>query len=241
MNIAIVDDMLADRTRLINDIKKYAGENAMLVCMTEYQNGEEFLSSAQLTTLDAVFLDIYMGELSGMEVAHQIHKLYPSCQIVFVATSSAFAVQSYEVRAFYYILKPYEYGDIVRVMSMLDQNLQKSSRYIKVKEGREWRKILLSDIIYVDYSNHYVQIHTEDVIISTYMNFPEMAEKLSGYNEFLNCYRCIIVNLNKIQKIDEMFFLLCNGEYIPINRKRAKEIKACYVDYIFGTLEEGAI
>lgn len=238
MNIAIVDDSTADRLRLLTDIKNYAQKNAVLVSVTEYSSCSDFMDNAQLPLVDAVFLDIYVGEQSGMDLARQMRSLHSSCQIVFVTTSPAFAVESYEVNAFYYIVKPFSYSDIERVMNMLDKKLHKSSRYIKIKEGREWCKVLISDILYVDYYNHYVQIHTENAIISTYMKFLEIEEKLLAYSEFLVCYRCIIVNMDKIKKVDDLFFLMNTGEYVPINRKRVKELKATYVDYIFGVIDE---
>lgn len=238
MHIAVVDDQPADRARLINEIKECVRESTRHVSVMEYESGEQFLQQAQFDELDAVFLDIYMNELSGMDVAYKIREHDQTCQIVFVTTSADFAVQSYEVRAFYYILKPYDHGAIAKVMRLLDANLKKSARYIMVKEGREWCKVLLSDILYADYHNHYVQIHTESAIISTYMKFPEIENTLCEYRAFLSCYRCIVVNMDKIQKMDTDFFLLCNGEYIPINRKRSKIIKSHYVDYMFDVSDE---
>lgn len=239
MNIAVIDDLEIDRAQLLNDIRLYAKENALLVRLTEYESGEAFLTQDAVLGLDAVFLDIYMGTLTGMDVAREIHSLNPACQIVFVTTSPAFAVESYEVQAIYYILKPCEYKNIANVMKLLEQKLQKSSRFIKVKEGREWCKIMLTDILYIDYSNHYIQIHTENAIISTYMKFSVMEDMLCGYHEFLNCYRCIIINMEKIKKVDNLFFLLCNGEYVPINRKRVKEIKDRYISFVFGDMDVG--
>ncbi|MEG2087942.1 MAG: LytTR family DNA-binding domain-containing protein [Angelakisella sp.] len=238
MNVAIIDDSQEDRNRLLGAVAQYAKENALMIYTEAYQSGEEFLKKANLAVLDAVFLDIYMAQLSGIDTARTIRSLAPSCQIIFVTASAEFAVESYSVRAFYYILKPYRHAEIAAVLGLLEEHLQKSSRYITVKEGREQCKILLSDILYVDQSNHYVQIHTESAIISTHMRFQEMEQQLLLYREFYSCYRCLLVNMNKIQKVDEFFFLLCNGEYVPINRKRVREIKTYYTDYVFGTIEE---
>lgn len=237
LKIAIVDDSSKDRAILLESICRYAKAKAILVHVTEYASGEALLESAQLTSIDAVFLDIYMNGQSGMEVAQRLRNMGLSCRIIFVTTSPEFGVQSYRVGAFYYVLKPYDYDDIACVMDKLEFSAQKSSRYIKVKEGRDWLKILLADILYADYSNHYVQIHTESRIVRTYMKFSEFEKILADCGEFLSCYRCIIVNMDRIKKVDDLFFLLCNGEYIPINRKRVKEIKACYVEYVFDVLE----
>lgn len=234
MDIAIVDDSYADRIQISNYIKKYAKENSVFIRIKEYSNGEVFLDDAEVNTLDAVFLDIYMDRLGGMETAEQIRRIGGNCLIVFVSLTEAFALKSYEVRAFDYLLKPIDYEKISVTMGLLVQNMTYDSRFIVVKEGRELRKVFLSDIIYSDYNNHYVRIHTKECIISTYVKFADFEERMRKYASFLTCYRCIIVNMDKIEKIEDGFFLMNNGEYIPIKRDRSKEIKARYTSYIFG-------
>lgn len=238
MNIAIVDDSPADNARLFGEIERYATQSFVDVNIKEYTSGEQFLEQMELNPVDVVFLDIYMGKVNGMEVAQEIRKRNIDCHIIFVTTSVGYAIKSYEVGALHYILKPYESKEIDDVMLKIEKNANKAARYMKIKEGREWRKIMLDSILYVDYSNHYIQIHLIDEVISTYMKFPEIEAKLLVYKEFLSCYRCIVVNMNKIKKADELFFMLNNGEFVPINRKRVKEIKQTYVDYIFGLVEE---
>ncbi|MEG1478390.1 MAG: LytTR family DNA-binding domain-containing protein [Clostridiales bacterium] len=237
MNIAIVDDSNSDCFQLINFLTKYSNENALLLTINSFENGEKFLNSGNLSKIDAIFLDIYMDKVNGMEVAQEIRKQGLSCNIIFTTTSESFAVQSYEVRAFDYLVKPITYEKIDKVMSLLDKSTNASSHFIIVKEGRELRRILVSDIIYADYHNHYVQIHTDKYIISTYKKFGDFEEELLNYKSFITCYRCILVNMNKIEKVEEGFFLMKNGEYVPINRNRAREIKNRYIDYIFGEME----
>lgn len=238
MNIAIIDDCMADRLHLIKCLKLEAKKAMISIRFEEYGSGEKFLNQSLLPTLDAVFLDIYMNEIDGIEVAKQLRLVNSSCQIIFVSASSKFAVQSYEVRAFYYILKPFTALEIAHVLTLLDHNLKKSSHYIKVKTGKAWIKVFLSDLIYVDYSNHYIFLHTENQVINTHLNFQDIEKVLLVYLEFICCYRCIIVNMNAISKVDGFFFLLTNGEYIPINRKRANEIKTHYYDYLLGRIEK---
>ncbi|MEG1779222.1 MAG: response regulator, partial [Oscillospiraceae bacterium] len=146
MKIAIVDDVSADRAQLIKYVEQYAKDNAVDIGVSEYESGEAFLAGTSLTEVDVIFLDIYLSGMSGMDLAYKIRSSNQPCNIVFVTTTSSFAVQSYDVQAFYYILKPYVYKDFSNVMSKLMQKMQKSPEYIKVKEGRDWCKILLEDI-----------------------------------------------------------------------------------------------
>ena len=128
-----------------------------------------------------IFLDIYMPGLSGLETASEIRKLDTNCLLIFSTTSSDFAVKSFRVRAFDYLVKPYKYEQLAEIMSLAEKALNKSSRYIEVKESREMVKVLIRDILYADYDNHYIQIHTKENIIKTYLSFQDFAPLLLEY------------------------------------------------------------
>ncbi len=240
MKIAIVEDLQSDRTILSRYIQKYAKLNHITVDISFYESGEEFLENARLSELDVVFLDIYMQALNGMEVAQKIRNDASNCLIVFVTTTDSFAVQSYHVNALYYLVKPFHFEAFLPVMKRVHKSLKTSSLYIEIKSSREMRKILLSNIILVDYYAHYVQIHTQDQMIRTYMKFAEIESMLLEYPEFLCCFRNIIINMNAVKKIDGKDFILINEKRVPINRSRSKEIKSEYADYMFNKLEANA-
>lgn len=107
MKIAIVDDLELDAEQLSHLILSYMKEHRIPAAVPEiFSNGETFLASFTAGSFDIVFLDIYMDGLSGMETARKIRALDASCRIVFVTTSPDFAVDSYDVNAAFYLLKP---------------------------------------------------------------------------------------------------------------------------------------
>ncbi|MEG1441597.1 MAG: response regulator, partial [Oscillospiraceae bacterium] len=144
MNIAIVEDFITDIKRILGFFKQY--DNSLISNLNVYKSGEDFLESANLYTLDVVFLDIYMEKLNGMDVAEKIRKVNETCQIIFVTTSADFAVKSYEVRAFDYLLKPVTFEKFSKVMKNLEKNMKRIAQSIVVKTGRTNRKLFVSDI-----------------------------------------------------------------------------------------------
>lgn len=107
MKIAIVDDLKLDAEQLSHLILSYMKEHRIPTAAPEiFPNGETFLASFTVGSFDIVFLDIYMDGLSGMETAQKLRALDASCRIVFVTTSPDFAVDSYDVNAAFYLLKP---------------------------------------------------------------------------------------------------------------------------------------
>ena len=74
--------------------------------MDVYESGEAFLQRTTDSEYDLVFLDIFMKELTGMEVARQMAADGSRCPVIFLTTSMDYALEGYEVGAFRYLLKP---------------------------------------------------------------------------------------------------------------------------------------
>ncbi len=239
MNLAIVDDQQTDRTALHSYIQTYCQSHHIALHADQFDSGEAFLNGCSHTNYDLVFLDIYMGGIDGMTVARKLRENNESTLLVFVTTSEHHAVPSFRVRAFDYLLKPFDYSRLEETMLLCDRELSKHSRSIKVKEGRYWINILLQDIIYVDYSNHYVQIHTVQRIVKTYMPFQEFSSILLTYPQFMICYRNCLINMDHVGRMEPNDFVMQNNEWVPIARKQRTLIRQQYADYAFERLSGG--
>ncbi|MEG2002656.1 MAG: LytTR family DNA-binding domain-containing protein, partial [Clostridia bacterium] len=229
----------------VDDVKKLKEyidinlENSLLeINVNTFENGELFIKSNIVADCDVVFLDIFMDEMNGIEVARLIRQTNTKCLIVFVSTSNSFAVESYGVQATDYLLKPYDYQQFEKVMDKVNGDVSQKSVYFTLKNKSEDHRILLSSIIYIDYFNHYVKVHTDDGVVKSYLvTFDEVQKTLSVYKNIIWCYRNILVNMDKIAKTDDFYFILSNGENIPINRDKVKEIKNEYRSYLFKQIE----
>ena len=102
-------------------------------------------------------------------------------------------------------------------------------------------RILITDIIYVDYHNHYIQVHTDSRVIRSYMSFGEFSPMLSPYRQFLWCYRNCMVNMDYVDTWEDHDFILKNGERLPIFKSQRKEILQAYANYIFDYVNGGTI
>lgn len=238
MYIAIIENDIKDAELLNNMILHYCTKHSIEHSTRLFESGEQFIKSYTGKEYDVIFLDIFMDGMTGMEVATKIRSLSESCLIVFSTQSRDFAVESYSVRAFHYLVKPYGYPELYRVMELCDKALMKRSHYIEVKEGRSLTKIRIGDILFTDYSNHYIYIHMNKKTVRCYKSFDEFSPILLKYPQFLNCYRNCLVNMDKVSTIDGRDFVMENGEKIPIYKKKFVELKEQYADYVFNMLEE---
>lgn len=241
MTTALVDDSSSDIERLHNDLACYCREHSIHMNIHTFTEGTALFQSMQQTAYDLVFLDIYMGHTTGIQIADRIRELAPKCQIIFTTVSEEHAVSAYRLHALDYLVKPYRYADLADALDRFEQIADKFARYIEIKEGRYYTRILLSDILYTDYSNHYIQIHTADCVIRSYMSFDAFFPMLSPYSNFLWCYRNCMVNLDHIESFGQKEFLLKNGERIPIASARRQEVLQKYADYVFDHYSKGVV
>lgn len=239
MKVAVVDDQAACRAEIAACLRRYlsaryAGEAPQV---TEFASGEAFLDRFSPEDYDLIFLDQYMDGLSGLDTARRVRAADGLVPLVFVTTSRDHAVDSFGVRASGYLVKPYAYEDFERTMEAVGLERIRSARFIRL----EREKVLLRDILYCDQDDHYVQLHARRGVLRLRLPFSEVTQALSPYPQFLNCYRCCVVNLERVKCMDDLSFVMDTGERVPFSRRDRRKIEALYHDYLFAREREGEL
>lgn len=239
MTIALIDDSANDIELLFNYICRYCQEYKIHAHIEKFTNDLAFLREAKRTSYDLVFLDIYMQQTSGIQIAVKLRETHPKCQIIFATVSKEYAANAFRLHALDYLVKPYTYEMLSDALGRYEQIASKFAHYIELKEGRHYTRILISDIIYTDYHNHYIQVHTNSCMIRSYMSFDDFSPMLEPYQQFLWCYRNCMVNMDYIESFDDKDFILNNGERLPIAKARKQEIIQTYANYVFDYVNGG--
>lgn len=228
MRIAIVDDLVEDRTRLT--------EILSTLCMAQirtFESAEELLINFSEGQFDLLFLDIYMDGINGMEAARKLRTIDKACKLIFVTLTESFAVSSYDVQASYYLLKPVSQEQVAKALQVCSEQLLQEQRVLRVLADRYHVNIPFQNILYVDVYRNAVQIHCQNEIARTYMKFSEISALLADDIRFLECFRGCIVNLENVKEIRDEDFILTNGERVAIRKKGISSIKKAYANYIF--------
>lgn len=231
MQIAIVDDNPSDREELKNLLSKYMNNKKLDAHYTEFCCSEDFLTDFEANKYDLVFLDIYMGKTSGMDAARKIYNADTKCRLVFFTTSYTHAVESYDVRAAYYLTKPLVYERLKYAMDSFCEDLIQKNQYIDVHIGHVKTRILLHNILYVDCLSRKTQIHLIDQVITVIENITLITETLLGDERFLCCNRNIIVNMQHIKNVGQDCFEMIDGQFIPIRQRKKISVKNIYLEY----------
>lgn len=239
MQIAVIDDSSAQREQLSAFITEYYSGTSTYRQVDLFESGEQLMEQWKPGTYDLLFIDIYLDGISGLEVAERIRQSDKDCLMVFTTNSRDFALRGFELRVSDYLVKPFSYEKFKATMEYCEKSRRSHARYIEVKESRTMIKIRLDDIIFTDYFNHYIQIHTKTRMVRSYMKFEAFAPLLLCYPQFLSCYRNCIVNMDRVVSLEKNDFIMDTEERVPITRKKRQEIHQQYADYQFLKLDGG--
>mgnify|MGYP000579813685 CR=1 FL=1 len=106
MNIAICDDEILFTRELSSLLKHWAEKNNLSLTLYPYSNGDDLLTALRTIPVDLIFLDIIMPLLNGIDTAREIRSMGLTVPVIFLTSSREFALDSYDVKAFHYLLKP---------------------------------------------------------------------------------------------------------------------------------------
>lgn len=234
MNIAICEDEpieLRQLRSILSPILPPAGFRGAAI--HEFLSGKKLLSDIQHNHIlyNLIFLDIYMPDGNGIEIAQIIRKISPDTELVFVTASLDHAVEAFSLQALHYLVKPIAADQIVETLERYSgKRLNRKSIHIKV--GRDIVKIYLDCILYLQSENKGTVIYTRNKPFWTGVPLCDLENNLDQ-GTFLKIQRGFLVNMGFVDRLTSDTCFLKNGESLLLSRKRRKQIRIQYKEYIF--------
>lgn len=209
-----------DEPFALKQIVSYIEQTPFLELIGNCENAFEALEVIKKESVDLLFLDINMPEMSGMELAQSLDT---QTMVVFTTAYEEFALDSYKVEAIDYLLKPISREDFMRaVKKVVDRKKpvssvnEKSDEFFVKSEGKIIR-VSLEEISYIESMSEYVRIHFENgTNLMTLMSIKNLDSTLPQ-KDFMRVHRSYIVNLNKVQTIERNRIVFNKETYIPVS------------------------
>ncbi len=215
-------------------LETYISQLDKLQLIMKCKNGIEVFNALKTHSVDLLFLDIQMPQLTGIELLKTI-KNPP--QIVFTTAYKQFALEGYELNVLDYLLKPISVERFLKTIDKYENfasgfpsNIAKNpeiqkdilSAFIYIKAEKKMIKVFLKDILYLEGMKDYVKIKTVQKEIFTYQTLTEFEQRLPD-TFFLRIHRSFIVALNKINSYTAAHLEIANLE-LPIGNFYQKEV-----------------
>ncbi len=240
LEIAICDDEAAQTRQLAELLQKY-------MCLRPDLEGQlHFFDSSRDLLIqaeacggyDLYILDIIMPEPNGIEAGLHLKELNRSSEIIYLTGSRDYAVESYRVCAFQYLLKPVEMVRFFEVLDAAAEKIRNTGRHrrsavlISTKNGP--RRILLNDILYAERIKRFVRYYcTNGSVDSLSLRIPfrQAVEPLTADTRFCRCGSSFAFNFQHVTGIENQTVLLDTGQSVTIPRASVSSFRQAWAKF----------
>lgn len=234
MRIAICDDDERERTCLSRMITEYQLSREVSFDCLLFHNGTEFLCDLKGGEYDLVLLDVLMPGVNGMQVAQELRELDKNVKIIFISSSPEFAIESYSVGAYHYLLKPVDADSFFRLLDRARSELfMQAEQGFALKNREGVVGISFTRLEYVEVINKTVAFHLADgVVYETAAALADFEEMLLSRPEFLETHRSYIINISYIEAFSGNCVVTKSGYEIPVSRHRRNQVRDAYIHFL---------
>lgn len=202
LKILIADDEPIARDIII----AYVAKMPMLEVAATCQNAIEVFETLNKQTIDILFLDINMPEISGIDL---LKSLRNPPLVIFTTAYSEYAVESYELNAVDYLLKPISFERFAKAVnkaiSLREEKppgtpTQDNSLFVK-SDGKLVR-IDINELLLIEGVKDYVKLWAGDKPLMVHSTMKNMEEQLAQYQHMVRVHKSYIVNLSKVREVE---------------------------------------
>lgn len=214
--IAIDDEPLA-----LKVLEEHASKINFLKLEKTFTNPLEGIEYLNQESVSALFLDIKMHDISGVELA----ELLPSnMRIIFTTAYPDYAVKGFELNAIDYLLKPISFSRFLKACHKLKNQFDtnQTEQILLIKEGNEIVRVKTSEIYYIEATGNYLKLHTSKGTLLHRQTVKEFLEVLPVVH-FVRTHKSYIVNTEHISRI-EPFHLTIDNQKVPLSPNYKTEV-----------------
>ena len=234
MRIVICDDDPVCLEAAAAAVEAWAADRHQRIEIAVFDNGDDLIDHLQQRPSNILLLDIFMPMFSGMDIAREIRSFDHDLIIVFLTSSPEYAIESYDVRASGYLLKPLDCDKLRRVMDRCLNDLEPLPKRIILRTAGGYLSQQISEIECVEAQNKTMIItRTDGGHLESTDTLSNLEQKLTIEAGFFKCHRSYLVNLFAVEHFTMTEIITKSGRSIPIARGFGKAFKDAYFALMF--------
>lgn len=200
VNCIVIEDEPLAMERTVGYIRKIP----LLELVATFDNALDAFAFLKKNTVGLIFLDINLGELSGIQLLESINI---NSDVIITTAYPEFALKGYDLSVTDYLLKPFTFERFLQAVDKVQQSLEKKEPqqgkdYFFVKTENRLEKIFFSDILFIEGMRDYRKIHTSHKKIMTLQKFSEL-EAVLPESVVCRVHKSYMVSINKIDSIEK--------------------------------------
>lgn len=233
--ISVCDDNSTELEKICSIINDYTDENNINAEINAFASGRELLEFEGADRYaDIYILDIIMPDMNGVQLGKAIRRKNSEAFIIFLTTSKDYALESYSVKAFSYLIKPAVKENLTAELADCFSRISKPPERFALKCSSGVISVRADDIVYIEYYNHRMiyRLAGGKTVESTYFRetFDSMIVDFIKNGSFIKSSASYLVNMKHIKIVNTSEFIMSDGTALTITRKYA-EARKKYIDY----------
>lgn len=233
--ISVCDDSKGELKKICSIINDYAEANNINAEVKAFASGSELLEyedGGQYS--DIYILDIIMPDMNGIQLGKAIRQKNADAFIIFLTTSKDYALESYSVKAFSYLVKPAERESVTAELADCFSRIKKPPERFVLKCTKGTVSVSAEDIVYIEYYNHRMiySLAGGKTVESVYFRgtFDSVITDYIKNGSFIKSSASYLVNMRHIKTVNAAGFIMSDGTVLTVTRKYA-EARKKYIDY----------
>ncbi|CAN5702081.1 LytTR family DNA-binding domain-containing protein [soil metagenome] len=195
--------IIEDEPLALERTKGYVQKLPYLHLLANFNNGIEGLVFLQSNKVDLIFLDIHMGDFSGIQLLESMHI---SSQVIITTAYHEYALKGYDLNVTDYLLKPYTFERFIQAADKALQHLSKKEalpdrKFIFIKIEYRLEKLWLNEILYIEGMRDYRKIHTISKPLMTLQTFKDFEQEIPP-GILCRVHKSFMVSLDKIDSVE---------------------------------------
>ncbi|QXQ11225.1 LytTR family DNA-binding domain-containing protein [Paeniglutamicibacter sp. Y32M11] len=220
INVVVADDELP----AVAELAHLLSLDARVGSIHRANSGAEALKALEEFEIDALFLDIHMPALSGLDIARVISRFTRPPAVVFVTADEDQALEAFELAALDYVLKPVRperLAESIRRICELTEEDSTKPEMITVEKGGITKLIRRDEVHYVQAQGDYARLHTQDssYLIRVPLNDLEQQWGPAGYIRIHRSYLVAMDSISTVKLATGKASVLINGTELPVSRR----------------------
>lgn len=215
---------------------RYRRERNREIVYTAFRSPIELMAEIERGTLfDVLFLDILMPGENGIEIAAEIRAYDQNVKIIFLTSSTEFAVQSYTVEAYFYQLKPLRWEGFSRVMDSVLERCEQERESRLILQSRSGITCLdPGRLEFCEVIHRTLLFHlSSGKVMESTGSLDELSRRLAPCGCFLRPHRSYLIHLGYVRNISCRAVTMSSLTEIPVPRGKYNEIKDAFLAYAF--------
>lgn len=233
--ISVCDDNSGELEKIRSMINDYTEENNISAEIKAFSSGSELLEYEDGGLCSDIYiLDIIMPDMDGIRLGKAIREKNSEAFIIFLTSSKEYALESYSVKAFSYLIKPAVKEDVTAELADCFSRISKPPERFVLKCADGTISVSAEDIVYIEYYNHRMiyRLAGGKTVESVYFRetFDSMIVDYIKNGSFIKSSASYLVNMRHIKTVNTAGFIMSDGTVLTVTRKYA-EARKKYIDY----------